>query len=1018
MKYIVLTFLLLGFIALAIFGSLQLKKDITPAGPTQLRVSATSTPTEQFIFIEQDQINQQLQLPIIHRVLTEERKPKGRRTKLRSPNVFVVLPTPTAAGQVINLSALPNNNANYPVQAKFIGPQSEQYWLRFFNTTVPVLLVSQSDGAGGYEWTVSPSNTSPNLKTAATGGGLFDEDIIPDIIDLLEGIPEIKGALEALYEFYTWFNGETNAPDILTNADIIADMEEVINSVILAGIAQNIQNDFHYVNEQLFITLTNNVKKNAANQQADYNDVDLNLTGDIHGVLTNGFTNRTSTYNIANTVANVGTGTFSGLLQSMQAFANINNFTNSSGQNTEPTQWWLSFAQFVGYYLYSIQIMAYFDPTYPGVTTSYTSPWNSQALSNAQSSMADITSGLPQLYRLYYQFINQFQANIQYQAVPLIPGYAGGGNQFLGNYCGYQTTGYEAQSYGCGYFGGPSLNPLPTYYSIVNGNGSAYQFAGQNEGNYPSCFAGNYSPSLQPPLPSNVIGSGSYTDQYGNTVTGSFTCLTTPDPVALQNVRESLTNILEAQWNFPRKMIDNYATVFGLDCQSFSSNQVWSCTVIQSSYSENGYDFPYGSFFGIQGGSASAELSQNGVHLLCSSLTGITLNTSSFYKDFLFEIENFIDFSVSSFDYWDPDFTTNGGCCPPDTAYIRTCWEGSVSESVGSQTNGVKGRRKFWCVTNSVNNQVTTTTDAIPVQVCEAPLIATVSAGLYPFAKTPADGANFSSFFMPSRAMQWYIGTQSGSPMMGQGNQNINPLSVPVSLQFAQNAAASSFAQGPNPNQLSCVPTPEAYGNYNASLVPAASLSGFPKATSTADVPQLAAYAFPCNDIPTPWLIPSFDNGIQKALVTDGTNSVYVQNEAAIDAILNMPQPNFSASFNNFALWGLPSPSATSAINPWVQGTTIFFWDQDKNVLAPGTTVSATSTVTAIVMENQYIQNSGTPRNIDCNSLYTPAVICNSCPYQSAFAAFNWEGYKDSTRGVATFSAPSNWTLQFHYATP
>lgn len=982
MKYIVLTFLILGFLALVVVGSLQLKKDITPSPPFQLKVSATSTPTEQFIFIESAQINQPLELPIIHRVLTEERKPKGRRTKLKSPNVFVVLPSPTAVGQTINLLPLPNNNSNVPVMAKFIGSQAEQYWLRFFNSSQRSILVSQANGSGGYQWTLS-TNSGPNILKESTGGGTFGDDV-PDIVNLLEGIPEIKGGMEALYEMFKWFDGNTDTPNLLTNADIINDLQQVIDSYILAGAASQVQLQFQNVNEELFVDLVNQTGNNSGNQQRTYNDTNSNFTGDIHGVLNNGFTNRTNTYNLVNTVSTIGSGQFSGLTQSINAFAAISNFSNSSGQNTQPTQWWLTFAQFYAYYLYTTQLMAYFDPQYPGVETSYTSPWRSTALANAQTFSANVTSGIPQLYRLYYQFLNQFQSNIQWQQVQSYDGYGD-------TYCCFDN-GQQGQ--GCGLVNNPGAQ-FPAcssaYYSMVNLNGPSYI---PPQGNIvPSCVP---NPQGAPnPVPANVVASSNGL--------AAYTCVTATDSAALTMIRSSFTNWLETQWNFPRKMIDTYATVMGLNCQSYTSNQLWSCTVIGSSYTENGIAFPSGNWFGIDGGSASAELSQNGVHLLCSSVTGITLNSSTFYKNFLFQIQSFTNFSVSSFDYWNPSFTTQGGCCPPDTAYIRTCWEGSVSESVGSQSNGKKGRRKFWCVTNSVNNNVTTTTDAIPVQVCEAANNATLSAGLFPFAQTNTDGANFSSFFMPSRAMQFY----EGNTMDGISYWNINVDAAPSVLNNPSYGAASGYSNG-----SVCVPNPQSQGNANAALSPLAANLGFPTATSTAVVPQLAAYAFPCTSMTTPWVVPSF-NTTQTAIVTDGSKTVTVTSQPEINAILGMPQPNVAGFFGQ-NLWGLQSPSATTAINPWVQGTTIFFWDQNRNILAPGTTVSATSTVTAIVMENQYPVISGSIRETSSCGL-APKALCDPCPYPSAFSQFDWTGYQDLGTTGSVFQAPSNWTLRFHY---
>jgi hypothetical protein len=126
-----------------------------------------------------------------------------------------------------------------------------------------------------------------------------------------------------------------------------------------------------------------------------------------------------------------------------------------------------------------------------------------------------------------------------------------------------------------------------------------------------------------------------------------------------------------------------------------------------------------------------------------------------------------------------------------------------------------------------------------------------------------------------------------------------------------------------------------------------------------------------------------------------------------------MPQPNVAGFFGQ-NLWGLQSPSATTAINPWVQGTTIFFWDQNRNILAPGTTVSATSTVTAIVMENQYPVISGSIRETSSCGL-APKALCDPCPYPSAFSQFDWTGYQDLGTTGSVFQAPSNWTLRFHY---
>jgi hypothetical protein len=988
----VLTFLLLGFIVLVILGTLKLTKDITPAPPIQLFVAGTSSPTEQFIFIEQDKINQQLQLPIIHRILTEGKKSKraASQTKLSSPNVFIFLPNPTSIGQQIILLPVEFNSNNKPVMAKFIGPQSEQYWLRFNNSVETVYFVSESNGSGGYRWTKN-ANSGPNLVNYSEGGGGLNDDV-PGIVEFLKGIPELKGALEGYLNFIEWFTGDL--PDTaINNQDIINDMTAVIQTFIANATAKDIQQDINFQQSFIFGQIPTTMTSNQQFQEY----TDNGPSGDIHGVLTNGASKRTTTYNLIDDAISLDSGNTWSLETSLATFSDPNNFSNTLNQNTDPSQWWLSYAQFYAYLIYMGQLKASFDITYPAQDTSYTSPWRSDAIGGLRTFSAQNTNavgGLSSLYTYYYEFLNAFRNNITWAQVPT----DGGGDSFCADF----SFGPNGGCNGCCAY----TNTNPNFYMLVNLNtGSSYIPPRGN--NAPSCARGT--------VPANIIAS---TDGLG-----SYACATSPDAGILNQIRDSFTNWLEGQFNNPKEMIDNYAEVLGLKCQSYSSNIIWSCTQIGSSYTENGIAFPYGNFFGLTNGSASASLSEAGVHLLCASYTSVSLDSSTFYDKFLFKINDFIDFSTTSFNYWNPSFTTNGGCCPPETEYIRTCWEGSVSESVGSQTNPVKGRRKWWCVTNTVNNNVTTTTDAMMVQVCETPnFTASLSAGLYPFAQTPIDSDNFSCFYMPSRAMQWYytdfalINPAEGSGMSFWNIAYRFGTWRDTYTAFYPGAAAGFVNPGITPPECTAWPESGTSGSNFFTLIQlAASQSGFPKATYGNAVPQLSAYAFPTTGIQTPWVIPNLETS--SAIVTDGTNTVTLKSQPAINQVLSMPQPSYEILFDNEKLWGLPCVSATSEVNPWVTGVSIVFWDQFKNILPPGTTVSATSTVTAIVLENQFIVNSGNGRaNPPVNA---PQPIADPCPIASEFANFNWYGYSDLSiynQSSPGFAAPTSWTLIFNYS--
>ena len=1013
-------FLTLLFGAFVVAFALGIWLALSPPtySPVKLRVSSTSGPFSRDIFVQPSQINELLQFPSIHRVFDVNERQKGTSAKLSLPNTTVFLPSATSLNQTLTFLPLPQNNPNTSLQAKLVGPMAEQYFLRFSDPLKPSILISEANGSGGFRWKKSTASSN-NLRTAGEGGGFLAEDPA-GLVEFLTNISEQAGSLETLFALAVeWLNDDP--PAAITNEDIIEDMTQVLQTFIVAQQAAQLQTNWDNLQIPLAITIPTTVS--ALGLDKPYTDA--TVTGDPHGVLSGGFVARTTTFNLASNLAdaNGATGTYT-FANTMIQYANALNFSNTSGQPTQPSEFWLAYAQSIAYYIYMIQLAALYDTSF-GVGSTYPAPWTSARLLQAQeflAGQATPSAGLAQAYELYYQFRNQFQANIAWEEVPA--------DDVGDSYCLTRTIipsdPPQIEYDGC------AIEPIP-FYSIVNGNGSKLQ--PPPGGNIPACAVAD--------VPSNVVGSADGQGQY--------TCQTATDSAALDFVRTSYTVWLEQLFGNPLGMLDSFARVTGLSCSSFSSNVEWSCTALPSTFVENGKTITSGFWFGVDNGSASSSLSADGVHLHCSTATSVTMLTSVFYDSFTFEVESFSTFSQSAFDDWNPSFTTNGGCCPPNTTAIRTCWEGSITESVGSQSSGVVGRRKFWCVTDTINNNVTTSTDAALVIPCvDAQNSATLFAGLFPFAQTPNDMADFSCFFMPSRAQQWFFSSTNSPPSgsgvqagFGWGSYNIFPSLSGLNLNLYAYLPGNAAAEvDPNASDL-CAASAESQSNVGGVLAPLASQSGFPLATSTAAVPQLMAYAFPTTNITGTWIIPTL-TGTNVAQLTDGTKTVQLQSVDAINAILAMPQPNFAASTSGAKLWGMPSPSVTTAINPWVAGTSIVFWNQDKTVLAPGTTVSASSSVTAIVLENQYTQVSGTPGtgencyNAPSSFWSVPSVLqgcqalfggAQGCGVYSAFNGFDWTGYSEAslpfvsinpqgTVNSGTFSAPSKWRLSFVYSLP
>lgn len=1051
-QFFFLALLLAGFVVGVVFGIWNALTPPPPYNPIQLRVSARSGPFSRDIFVEPTMINELLVLPNFHRTydVSQRRKIfdptdrlKGTTAKLALPNSTIFLPSATSLNQTLTFLPMAETNPNSGLQAKLVGQLADDYFLRFSNMQTPAVLVSEPDGLGGFQWIRTSLSTS-NLLTPSEGGG-FLPDELSSLVNFFTQLSEYGGALESLYDIVQeWLNGDP--PPAITDQSIIDDVTQVIETFIVQQQAAELQTNWDNLQIPLAITIPTTVSSLGLDK--DYRD--SSPLGDPHGVLAGGEASRATVYTLSSGLADAdgATGTYT-FANTMIQFSDALNFSNTTGQPTQPSEYWMTYAQAIGYYIYMIQLAALYDNSF-GVGSTYPSPWTSARLQQAQDFLAGdavANVGLAHAYELYYQFLNQFQANFAWEEVPTTQS----SFQCSENYCYKQCIVPLNPPFRVGCTNGPP------FYSLVNNNGP--KLSPPNAPNTPSCAFGT--------VPSNVVGSAD-----GQ---ATYTCQTSTDSAALALIRQSYTEWLENFLGSPRQMLDAFAQVAGLSCTSQTNNTSWTCTKLPSTYVEGASTITSGFWFGRDNGSASTSLTQNGVHLYCSVPTSVTMLTQV-RENYLFEVQSFSTFSQSAFDNWNPSFTTDGGCCPFNTSAIRTCWEGSITESVGSQSAGVLGRRDFWCVTDSVNNNVTTSTDAVRVSPCGVAIVPfSISAGLYPFAQTPTDMADFSCFFMPSRAQQWYFsstvnvdpynftastlghgwGTYNlfpaisflvglAPPIQANPNWPNDPSALPV-VVVGGAAEVSPLQAVPNSGGA-CTPYPESQSNKGGVVAPLAAQSGFPTATTTAAVPQLMAYAFPVGtSISGNWIIPTL-TGTNAAVVSDGTKSVQIQSVDAINAILSMPQPNFAASFSGFNLWGMPSPSATTATNPWVVGTSIVFWDQTKTILPPGTTVSASSSVTAIVLENVYTQLSGTAGDAaDCGTFSVsprspiveasiPAVLqgcfwipgAGGCGVGSVFNSFNWSGYSDASvaftlfdpygvnpfPGFNSFTAPT-WSLAF-----